>query len=58
MREVYCPTCHKTHSLPSYDGEKVTPAKVIWESIAFLMILMAIIYGIPVIALWMQARPQ
>jgi hypothetical protein len=58
MREVYCQACHKVHPLPSYDGEKVAPVKVVWESIAFLLILMAILYGIPVIALWMQARPQ
>jgi hypothetical protein len=54
MREVYCWRCRKTHSLPSYDGEKVTPAKVVWESIAFLFIVLAIIYGIPVI--WLATR--
>jgi hypothetical protein len=56
MREVYCQACHKTHTLPSYDGEKVTPVKVIWETIGLLIVLMAILYGIPVIAVWMAIQ--
>jgi hypothetical protein len=55
-REVYCPTCRRTHTLPSYDGERVTPARVVWESIVFLFIVVAIIYGIPVIAVWMAVQ--
>jgi hypothetical protein len=57
-REVFCPTCRRTHVVASYDGEKVTPARVVWESIAFLFIVLAIIYGGAAISFWLATRPQ
>ena len=55
-RDGYCPSCRKVHALPSYDDTHTTPARVLWESVVFLFIVMAIIYGIPVIAVWMAVQ--
>jgi hypothetical protein len=57
-RDVWCAACRKSHTLPSYDGEKVTPARVVWESIAFLFIVLAIIYGGSAVSFWLATRPQ
>jgi hypothetical protein len=59
MASYYCSSCRQVHEVPGYrDDDKVTPTKVIWESIAFLFIVMAIIYGGAAISFWLATRPQ
>jgi hypothetical protein len=57
----YCPGCAILHSPPLHsvpEPERVTPARVVWESIAFLFIVLAIIYGGAAISFWLATRPQ
>jgi hypothetical protein len=59
MASYYCSACRQTHEVPAYrDTDEPTPAKVIWESIAFLFIVLAIIYGGAAISFWLATRPQ
>jgi hypothetical protein len=59
-REYYCPVCRRKHRVEGYrdDSDAMPPARVIWESIAFLFIVLAIIYGGSAISFWLATRPQ
>jgi hypothetical protein len=59
MASYYCSACRQNHEVPAYrDDDNPTPSRVIWESIAFLFIVLAIIYGGAAISFWLATRPQ